>query len=396
MACVLGADWQREDLIAALRQLGAFVIGVDRSVETQDNVDELILESVAPIDLTLSAQKVVAAAQRQRESSAYFPILVDTELGLPLAMAIAPSNYEPFLEMQLLDKAHQYEYLAAAGVSIPRWVMAEDIHNMPAVSYFNADVVVKPRIGWAALDVRFPSPDEVVSGDVIIQEVIHGDVVVLVLCIKQGRPPKILGAIRHGQTFGLIRPGHSAISIPTTPELQALAIAVSQALDGFRGVLQVEAILDRFGIAYLLEVTPIIPNFMIRSLLGIEVQGAFTDGSLELNAAPPSGAASVAAWLYPEGQGSHDTRLEGVRTEMERSADVIMKHAPATSVVFPTDSTSRPVGVIVASSSNIESAAERLRVMAASTVLNLDDGSSFAVDTLGVEDICQGMFPRFA
>ena len=374
-------------MISALRSAGVLVVGVDRDHETSSNVDRLIPVSVAPNDLGFAADAVFREMQRLGGRIAGFPVLVDTELGLPLAMTLAPGNFKIFRDMRLLDKARQYEFLAAAGVDIPRWLIAADRPNVPTGSLFGGDVVVKPRSAWAASGVRFPSHDEIASGDVIVQEAVYGDVVLLALELAQRRPPKILGALRHGRIPGAIRSGYSAVSVQPSEKLNALAMDVSQVLTGFQGVLQVEAIVDDFGVPHLLEVTPTLPNLLVRKLLGIELERVRSDGTLQFCVAPEPEGSRVAAWLYPETRGARGNRFVAIRAQNQVMSGVTLLHPPRATRLRETGAPLGPVGIVLASATNLEEAARRLWEAAASTSLELDCGSVLGVMTLGLQDI---------
>lgn len=386
-ACIIGCDWQREDIISALRSAGALVVGVDRDDETSNNVDRLIPVSVAPNDLGFAADAVFREMQRLSGHRAGFPVIVDTELGLPLAMALAPRNFQIFRDMRLLDKARQYEFLAAAGIDVPRWLIAADWPNAPAASLFGGDVVVKPRLGWAASGVRFPSHDEIASADAIVQEAIYGDVVLLALELAQRRLPKILGALRHGRTPGAIRSGHSAVSVQPSEKLCALAMDVCQALTGFQGVLQVEAIVDDLGVPHLLEVTPMLPNLLVRKLLGIKLERVRSDGILQFCVAREPQGSRVAAWLYPETHEARGNRFEAIRATNQVMSGVTLLHPPRATRLRKTGDALGAVGIVLASATNPEEAARRLWEAAASMTLELDCGSVLGVMTLGLQDI---------
>lgn len=388
---VLGCDWQRLDVIDSLQRAHVRVIGIDRDLSVRNHVERFVARSLGPEDAETSQASIETYLRESGEYDVRRTIFVDTDSALRLACRLDALSFSRFVENNLFDKHHQYLYFERAGLPIPSWVTPGQDETVVARAVFAGRAVIKPRIGFAAIGVREPVGDERINDKYLVQRAVEGKVVLIVVDISPNGDVAVLGAIQHGATFGVERPGHSAVTFAVSEPLGELAESAGRALGEYRGILLVEVIVGEDGQLHLLEITPIQPNILHRTVLGLSFEGLHSNGLLRVSSGRMGEGVRAGAFLYARDACLGNQRLNRVRLT-RRSPHQWAVHAPRGSLVCDEGGARRAIGVLVVEALTASDALSGLASAACSGHVELVDGSMSELEVRGLADLGPSKF----
>ena len=342
---VLGCDWMTSDIIRSFRDAEVNVVGVDRDPTTRENVDTFI-------NSTLSLGGDFDMLTRQQSSSEHPAVLAlegvefddvvtDKEVALPLAFALKPEAYRPFIEHSLLDKAHQYRLMRDSGLPVPPFYTADEFElSHPSLSA-GGGWIVKRRFGSGSRGVRvfadLPSRG-VIESDDLVQQYVTGNLVGLVMNADHGSC-EILGAIESidGNTNHRFR-GRNEEALPT--HVRIAALTTWEAIESFTGILSVEFIVSNDDV-WFVEVSPTVPSRLTRLMLGITLEQG-PDGRVRATVPSRQPPAVFGGWVFADR--ASEGLIEGLRGEV---AGVEFHHAGSGRTTVYSDGTPRALGAVI-------------------------------------------------
>lgn len=298
---VLGCDWMTSDIIRGFREAGFHVIGVDRDPTTRANVNTFVNASLSlggDSDMLTrppsgSEHSVLAALKE----FAFEAVITDKEVALPLALALKPESFRPFIEHQLLDKAHQYRFLSARGVSVPDFFTADELDRPRSMVSGPQKWIIKPRFGSGGRGLRvvaaLPRRSEIGSDD-LVQQHVEGNLIGVVVNRHRGSC-EILGAIERVEGGAL---NHFSARDPEhlASHVRDAAQRVGDAIPDFTGTLSIEFIASSERV-WLLEVSPTVPSRLSRIMLDIAMEPEL-DGSITAVRPANRPPAVFGSWLF--------------------------------------------------------------------------------------------------
>lgn len=385
---MLGCNWAKLDILRQLKILGYRVVGIDRDRDVEKNVDILINRSIGSEDLESAAYDAQCVVQSDQPVQQIYPVFVDTELGLPLAMRLDPLSYRIFLRHGLLDKHYQYTFLKEAGVPIPPWEVAQAGKDPNCEVMGGKSAVVKPRMGHAAAGVTRFQPTDSYSSEYIIQKAVTGIVMVVIVEITEDRGLEILGAFHHGKTFGYnSRPGYSLVTCSVTPSIAAIAGHVKSALYRYSGTLLIELILDEDEMPFVLEVTPMMPNLLHRKVLGIELAHSDKQGRLSFKKRLTKRTFTAGSWLFPKGSDLLGHRVANMSYPVLDPTDSFVLLAPSGAALTDACGTNRAIGIATASGGTRREALNSLVSLVQSSRVSTQSGKVVKLEAFGIQDL---------
>lgn len=385
---VLGCNWAKLDILRQLKMLDYRVVGIDRDRDVEKNVDVLINRSISSEEIESAAYDAKCVVQSDQPVQQIYPVFVDTELGLPLAMRLDSVTYRIFSRHGLLDKHAQYRFLKKAGVPIPAWEVAQEGKDPSCEVMGSKPAVVKPRMGHAAAGVTRFHPTDSYSSEYIIQKAVTGIVMVVIVEITDDGGLKILGAFHQGKTFGgNRRPGYSLVTCSLTPSIARIVGQIQSALCGYSGSLLIELIIDEDEMPFVLEVTPMMPNFLYRKALGIELANSVSHGSLGFKKCSSKTGFTAGSWLYPKGADLLGHSIAKMAYPVSESNDSFVFLAPGGTALTDSYGTNRAVGIATVSGATRHEVLDSLVSLVQSLRVSTQSGKVFKLETFGIQDL---------
>lgn len=298
---VLGCDSMTSDIIRGLGEAGVHVIGVDRDLTASVNVDTFVHASISLNGdsdmLTRPRSGSKHSALTALEELAFGAVITDKEVALPLALALKPENFRPFIEHQLLDKAHQYRFLSARGASVPDFFTAQELDRPRSMVGGQQKWVVKPRFGSGGRGVQvvaaLPRRSEIGSDD-LVQQYVEGSLIGVVMN-RDRDSCEILGAIER-----VDEETRNYFSARDPQRLEShvrdAAHRVGDAIPDFTGILSIEFITSSEGV-WLLEASPTIPSRLSRLMLDIALEPE-PDGRIRAVRPADRPPAMFGSWVF--------------------------------------------------------------------------------------------------
>lgn len=170
------------------------------------------------------------------------------ELGTRIAVS------QPAVVDLARDKLRTAAFLAANGIPAPRSALAAEVAAAP--DHWTWPVLVKPRSGSSSIGIRVVSTPEELAGlpggpDQMVQQLLEGDEYTVNLFFDQAG--RLRCAIPHRRCE--VRAGEVAKGLTARhPDLERLAWELGAALDGARGALCFQAIVDEAGTPAIFEI----------------------------------------------------------------------------------------------------------------------------------------------
>jgi len=209
----------------------------------------------------------------------------------------------------LLDKASFPAAAEAASISVPAWAVATDLEQVAsAAELLGPDVVVKARVGYAGLGVRFASDARQavraakrLGLPVLVESRVFGDLGLMPCLYDRGR---LLGAIAAEKAVTISERGFSTVAQmwPVDDELRAIAEKAGEAfgIDGFASV-------DLFrehssGAIKVLEINPRpVPLVYAGVRFGVDFGALYASAlAVRVESAPRLGRGTARIPLFPQ------------------------------------------------------------------------------------------------
>jgi hypothetical protein len=353
---VLGCDWSVRDVIADLRKAGVKVLGVDANEAVHSNVDVALHYDIglgsslgeAAQSETKRVEGVAREIQRQEATS----LVVDKEIGLPLAFEVFPAKYQVFVKNNLGRKDSQHAFLAQHGVPLPR-VFSLEIGQHDSATSHNTAWVSKPILGSGSASVHLVDPATLSEEQIkrqFVQEYHEGDPVYVPIQFTR-QAYQVLGAVLSTNSLSGTRSGYRGYKVELNHGENRTIDCIAAAIEGFEGSIVVE-LLRTPTTTLVLEVTPIDPPLLLRSVLGLQI-AVGDDGKHTFEPADELSRSQYSSgyWVF-----SQDFDLQ--RNEAVESAVGVLPDgckflaADAGSPILDADGNPRPVGFVVIKHAN--------------------------------------------